>query len=269
MTGIVFDIRRFAIHDGEGIRTTVFLKGCPMLCKWCQNPEGQALEPEWWRFEDKCIGCGKCRDGIQGVDCPAEAIVQVGREMTAQAVFEKVMEDKVFFDTSGGGVTLSGGDPVFQADFALEILSLCKDAGIRTAIETAMHAPAGVFEKFFDKVDLFIVDIKIMDEKRHIEATGVSNALILQNFEALCKSGRDMLLRIPLVPGYTADSQNLKAIAKYARAVKPDIKIELLNFNPLAASKYRRMHRQYVAGERFGCEEMKAFHKMITEGDID
>lgn len=270
MTGNIIDIKKFTIHDGPGIRSTVFLKGCPLSCVWCHNPEGIDKKINLWYFESKCIKChkcissclnkalsiaekphivinkGKCTNAGSCVEiCPTAALCFDGKEISALDAVNVLLEDKAFYQQSGGGITISGGDPLFQFDFSLEILKACKRENIHTAIETCMYAKRDILEKFIDCVDLFIVDLKLFDSNDHEKYTGVRNELIKSNFEYLALQNVNILLRIPLIPGITATKENVKNISAFVKNISSKIPIELMNYNPLAENKYRLMHKDY------------------------
>ncbi len=288
--GIVFDIKRFALHDGAGIRSTLFTKGCPLRCPWCHNPEGRKLDIELLWFETLCIGCGACvascpqdalalqENGIvidrascvkcgKCIDvCPALALKFDGYRMHYREAFAELIKDKVFFQGSGGGITLSGGDPLVQSEFSLKLLGLCKEEGIHTTIETCLYAPTDTVLKFVGLVDCFYVDIKILDEQKHRAATGVGNKLILHNFEELSARGASICVRIPLIPGYTADDEDICATAEYVAGVNPKAQLELLNYNPLAESKYHSLQERYIlpsTTEKFSEEEMQRKSELV------
>jgi pyruvate formate lyase activating enzyme len=267
-TGRIFDIQRFSVHDGPGIRTTVFLKGCPLRCRWCQNPEGLDRAIALWHFENLCGRSGRCvevcptmaltlkPDGLainhaactvcgKCVDaCPRNALALDGRDVTSEEVVEEALRDAVFHGVSGGGVTFSGGEALAQAEFVFEVATALRERGVPTTLESAFHAPWAVIEPLLDVIDLFVVDVKLADSEAHTIATGVPNELILANLRRLAErlegTGR-LLVRVPLVPRYTATEDNLRAIAALVHAIDPAIPVELMNFNPLAAAKYRRM----------------------------
>jgi pyruvate formate lyase activating enzyme len=271
MNGNMIDIKKFTVHDGPGIRSTVFLKGCPLRCVWCHNPEGIDSKINLWYFEKKCIGCHRCvaacknhalavgsgnphiiidreectNAGFCVEACPTTALCFDGKTVSHQEVVEALIEDKPFYDKSGGGITLSGGDPLLQYEFSLEILKDCKKHKIHTAIETCMYAKEEIFEKFLDYVDLFIVDLKIFNSILHKEYTGVENELIKSNFEFLASKREHILVRIPLIPGITATKENIGGIAAFVHGVNSRIPIELMNFNPLGENKYRLMGKTH------------------------
>lgn len=273
--GLVFDIRRFSTHDGPGIRTTVFTKGCPLRCLWCQNPEGIHLKQRLFYFKDKCLGCGTCidacpvraispSDGKIVIDrticnlcgecvkvCPPLALSLDSREMTVREVVDEVLQDRKFYRESGG-MTISGGDPTYQADFNTEVLRACRAEGIHTAIETSLYTAPDVLDRFLPHLSLLIADFKVADQAHHEAWTGVSNDRIKANFEkvlAMRRSGQagfDLLVRIPLIPGHTASLENLRAIGDFFLQKGPDVRIELLNYNPLAQNKYTLLDQPYL-----------------------
>lgn len=265
MKGTIFDIQRFSIHDGPGIRTTVFLKGCSLRCVWCHNPESQIPEPQLAFYAHKCLSCGKCEKickkaftpdcdacGKCVESCYAGAREILGREESAENVFSVVVRDKAYYKTSGGGVTLSGGEPLLQADFSVEILRKCKENGIHTAIETAGNVPWENFLKAIPYCDLFLYDIKVIDEKKHRLLTGASNKLILENAEKLRSLGKNILFRTPVVPGYNDDQ--LEKISAFCGKC-----LELLAYHEIGKGKYEALRYPYtVKSTPFSQEEMTA-----------
>jgi pyruvate formate lyase activating enzyme len=273
--GIVFNIQRFSLHDGPGIRTTVFLKGCSMRCFWCHNPEGIAPGPELQYFAGLCIGCGKCAQvcpvGAHVVDgsghafsrerctmcggeearcvaaCPAAALVAVGRPMDTEEVAAEVLRDAPFYATSGGGLTLSGGEPLLQHEFARTILERCADAGVHTAVETAGCYPWGLLEGILPVTRLLMMDVKHMDPMKHREATGVDNALILENVRRAAATDVPLVVRVPVVPGVNDTAGEIAAIREFTRGLVDarrggsPISLELMTFNRLASGKYRSL----------------------------
>ncbi len=230
ITGTIFEIRRFAIHDGPGIRTTVFFKGCPLNCAWCHNPEGRCNEVEDFPVRP--------RDGapING-ELPR---TRVGSAVTVAAVMTEVMKDEVFYDQSGGGVTCSGGEPMAQVAFLEALLQAAKEAGLHTAIDTCGYAPWRDFERIIPWADLFLFDVKLMDEGAHLKYTGVSNDLILSNLTALAARGNNVIVRVPLVPGITDTANNLEAIAAFLKPLPSLQRISLLPYNKLGEDKIDR-----------------------------
>jgi pyruvate formate lyase activating enzyme len=268
--GVVFNLQHYSIHDGPGIRTTVFLKGCPLKCLWCQNPESQDSHSLLFFTSGKCTGCGACveacpngaieligkksktdRDRCTGKGecvsvCPSEARSIIGREMTAEEVFEDIKTDGIFYRNSGGGVTLSGGDPVFQPDFSIAILKLCRSDGIHTALETCGFLEWHELKNILEHTDLVLYDIKHMDSARHKAYTGVTNEMILENAE---KIHRDLKLpiypRIPLIPGYNDSPENLKRTAEFiATKLDANNRVYILPYHRLGETKYTQMERR-------------------------
>lgn len=256
MDGKIFDIQRFSIYDGPGIRTNVFFKGCNLLCLWCHNPESQSMKNELMLNSDKCVGCGECRkicDKTFTADCIAcgkcaevcahNARKIKGETVSADEVVKTVLKDREFYRTSGGGVTLSGGEPLLQPDFGAEILEKCKENGVHTAIETALNVKWESVEKVLPYLDLFLCDIKCIDEKKHIMCTGVSNKLILENAQKLKSSGIDVIFRTPVIPGYNDDE--IEKIAEFCG----DFEYEILAYHKTGCGKYKSLGREYSLSE--------------------
>lgn len=291
MTGTIFDLKRFAVHDGGGLRSTLFLKGCPLHCPWCQNPEGIELRPALWYSPNDCISCGTCAAACPNqalnleerihVDrtkctlcgkcedvCPGSALQRMGNTVTAKEAVDLLMRDSVFFG-GDGGVTLSGGEALMQWEFASEVLGLCKEKGADTAIESCLFAPGKAIEAMLPVTDHFLIDIKYLDADEHKRIVGTDNRQILDNYEFLVSRGADVLVRTPLIPGYTATEKNIRSIAGYIRSVDADAKYELLNFNPLCRSKYAALEKEYpVDGKAFSEEEMERFYQILEEEGI-
>lgn len=270
--GKVFNIQGYSIHDGPGIRTTVFFSGCPLRCLWCQNPESCTMEPKLFFMSEKCIGCGKCVpvcpngaitiiDGKAKTDrdkcnacgecvkvCPTEAREIVGETKTAGEVVKKVRQDELFYKTSGGGVTISGGEVLMQPEFALAILKLCKQAGIHTAIETCGFAKWEVFSKVLEYTDLVLYDFKHMDSAKHKEGTGVGNELILENaIKVYHEAKKPIAARVPTIPGYNDSRENISALAQFiVEKLGKDVKVHLLPYHHLGESKTERMEGEVV-----------------------
>jgi len=267
--GIVFDIRRYSIHDGPGIRTTIFFKGCPLRCWWCHNPEGQSPTVEVIFRPKRCIHCGACLlacaqgaiswDGEEPITdrekcrccgacvaaCYAEARQVVGRELTVAQVMAEVERDTAFYDESGGGVTLSGGEPLEQPDFALALLQACQQQEIHTAVDTCGCAPWATLDRLRAYTDLFLYDLKLLDEARHRQFTGVSNRLILQNLQALSQRGHHIVLRLPVIPGINDDDASLRQIGAFAAALPHLDGVDLLPYHHIGVDKYVRLDRDY------------------------
>lgn len=267
--GLIFDIQRYAIHDGPGIRTIAFLKGCPIQCQWCANPESQKPKPEITFLDKDCINCGTCvevcpKNAVkldahsrlidrnscdlcgQCVErCPSEAIKMMGRYITVKDLFEEMATDAPFWERSSGGVTLSGGEPLMQPAFVLSFLKLCKDNYVHTVIETALHAPRQIIKDVLCKADEIICDLKIMNDKQHTSLIGVSNKTILGNLSFLLKSGKPVLVRMPLIPSINNDEDNLKAVGAFLSAGGQKVHMELLPYHRMAQSKYDRLKKTY------------------------
>jgi pyruvate formate lyase activating enzyme len=231
MTGIIFDLKKYAIHDGPGIRTTVFFKGCPLACWWCHNPEGRNPEPE-------PVDPERVRARKYVKDPSREGTI--GYEVSVQYLLEEIEKDRMFYEQSGGGVTFSGGEPLMQVDFLSALLEGCRDAGMRTAVDTSGYAPRQAFERIVESVDLFLYDIKLIDSVEHIEYTGISNELILDNLAWLVEKGPRIVPRIPLIPGVTDTEGNLRGIARFLSALESIDEVDLLPYNTIAEDKFER-----------------------------
>jgi pyruvate formate lyase activating enzyme len=273
MTGLVFNIQRFSTHDGPGIRTTVFLKGCPLRCQWCHNPEGQLRGPELALFADRCINCGVCVEicpqhavlendpgpttdriicqqcGLCTDWCPAGARERIGQEMPVGEVTRAVARDLPFFEESGGGVTFSGGEPLDQPEFLRGCLAECRALGIHTAVETCGMARWDTLQRVAALTDLFLYDLKVMDEDRHRELTDVGNALILANLKALVAQGSSVRVRIPLVPGLTDDAENLDSTARFLNSLARPVTVHVLPYHRMAVAKYTHLRRHCLLGD--------------------
>lgn len=268
-SGVVFDIRRYSIHDGPGIRTTVFFKGCPLSCFWCHNPESQDPKPEMLYRESRCIRCKACvavcahgaiswsgdapvvdesrcaTCGACADACAAEARERVGREMTVAEVMAEVERDTPFYEESGGGVTLSGGEPLLQPEFARGILEACRERGIRTALDTCGEAPWETIDSLRGYVDLFLYDLKAIDPERHREATGSGNELLLTNLELLSRHGHSIILVVPVVPGLNDDVESARRLGAFAAGLPRLNGVVLLPFHRLGMDKYGLLGRTH------------------------
>jgi len=264
--GFVFDVKRYATDDGPGIRTTVFLKGCPLHCWWCHNPEGQNPKPELMYKRTRCKSSGECvkscpngaiSKGTQYVSinrnlcnscgkcalaCPSDALVLVGRAVSADEILKEIQKDATFFDESGGGVTFSGGEPLMQPDFLEGLLEGCKDRNIRTAVDTCGYASYKTIERIRDKVDLFLYDIKSMDDWTHRKYTGVSNRLIVQNFKILAKNGSSISVRFPVIPGVNDTAKNVARTGELLLSCGVK-QVCLLPFHRAGIEKYRSLDK--------------------------
>jgi pyruvate formate lyase activating enzyme len=221
MQGIIFDIKRFAIHDGPGIRTTVFFKGCPMDCHWCHNPESRSAEPQ--------------KAGNNEI---------IGKQVTVEEVMKEIEKEVIFYDQSGGGVTFSGGEPLFQPEFLGKLLEECRLRDIHTTLDTTGFAPPDVFASIIDAVDLFLYDLKIMDEEAHILYTGVSNQPVIENIAALSRGKKNVIIRFPVIIGITDSTKNIEAVGAFAASLGNINELHLLPYHQTAGAKYHRLGMQ-------------------------
>lgn len=229
--GTIFDLKKFAIHDGPGIRTTVFLKGCPLDCLWCHNPEGLNPYPETFTVQKGGGGPEPNRTKRQEV---------VGREVTAAEVMEEIEKDVIFYEQSGGGVTFSGGEPLQQEEFLTELLERCAERRIHTAVDTSGFTYWETLERIARLADLILYDLKIMDEREHVRYTGVFNKLVLDNLANLSRTGACVIVRVPLIPGITDTDDNLRAVAGFVEPLANIREVDLLPYNKFSEDKLRK-----------------------------
>lgn len=272
-SGVVFDIKRFAIHDGPGIRTTVFLKGCPLNCVWCHNPEGVGQGLDLWSRPGRCAGCGACaeacsRDAVTVENgrpvtdrgrcvicgdcvtaCPTGAREIVGRDMSAAEVMKEAERDRVFYEESGGGVTFCGGEPLMQPEFLLSCLNEARRSGLHTAVDTTCHAPWEIIRRAAESADMFLCDLKHMDPAAHEKLTGAGNELILENVVRLAASAKRLIVRIPVIPGLNDSRENIEASGRFIASLGGGISADLLPYNEGGRSKLERLGRDGRAGE--------------------
>ena len=269
---VVTDIEKFALHDGPGIRTMVFFKGCPLRCLWCQNPETWSTKPEWMYFQDNCIGCGQCvsncvqgaititEDGLRrdsykctgcgacAKGCYAEAIKVTGQLMSIDEIIDKVIEDKVFYETSGGGLTLSGGECTMQPAFATKLLSRAQEEEIHTAIETCGFCQWETFKEIIEHVDLLLFDIKVPISERSKKYTGQDCMQIMENIKGARALGKKVILRFPMIPNVNDDDESLRIIGELGREAKVE-QLHILPFHQIGSNKWHALQRNYAFEE--------------------
>jgi len=267
--GLVSNIQRYSVSDGPGIRTTVFLKGCPLACRWCHNPESMASRTQLILRDDRCIGCGEClavceaeaiTRGASGLAtdrarcagcgrcvevCHAGARELVGREMSVREVVEEVSRDRVFYERSGGGVTFSGGEPFHQPGFLLSLLKASRAEGVHAAADTSGYVPQEVLRQAAGLVDLYLFDLKTLDDARHRDFTGVSNRLILENLRWLAGHHNTVIVRVPIIPDFNDDVAEIRRIGTFVAGIPGLDEIHLLPYHRSGIDKYRRLGLQY------------------------
>ncbi|MGN0658570.1 MAG: glycyl-radical enzyme activating protein [Emergencia sp.] len=288
--GIVFNLQKMSIHDGPGIRTTVFFKGCPMRCLWCSNPESQSQKLEIACFETRCISCGYCaevcpeqiieKDGAFGItdrescdlcmrcvdECCTGGKKLIGETYDEETLYQEILKDKSFYDSSGGGVTFSGGEPFMQAEFLIGMLKRCKEGGVHTAIETTGVTKTELLLLAAEYLDLIYFDVKHMDDEIHREVTGVSNKIILENLASLAKVHSNITVRIPVVPGINDNVENICRTAAYAAELGISC-LELLPYHNLGEVKYSQLGREYALSDvkKPGAEYMSELAESATK----
>lgn len=268
MKGIIFNIQKYSIHDGPGIRTTVFLKGCPLKCWWCHNPEGQTINSEILFFKERCTGCTICAKR-----CPQEAITMVsgqplisdkkcnlcgicselcineakelaGKEITVEEVMSEIQKDEIFYEESNGGITFSGGEPLLQIDFLEDLLKACKKKGFHTAVDTSGYAKWDYFEQILDYTDLFLYDLKLMNDEKHKKYIGVSNKIILENLQKLSKTEKDIYIRLPIISGINDDNEHIGSVIRFISHLNFN-QVNLLPYHRVGMDKYKRLNKNY------------------------
>ncbi len=287
--GKIFNIQKFCTNDGPGIRTTVFFKGCPLRCEWCHNPESQSFRAELLYSPESCVSClrcvGVCESGAQkssdgthifaredcvgclkcaSLHCPA--LEAVGRDETPEAVLAEVLKDRAFYETSAGGITLSGGEPFAQYEFALELLRLAKASGLHTAVETCGYVATERLVEAAEYVDLFLYDVKETDSELHERFTGVDNSLILANLRRLDSLGARVILRAPIIPGRNARDEHYRALASLANELSCVEAIELEPYHSFGESKHTRLGREYLlAGASLDDSELSRILELMRD----
>lgn len=293
---LIFDIKRFAVHDGSGLRTTVFFKGCPLRCRWCQNPEGLSPLRRPIYFEKNCLHCHCCEKvakanqmtyennrPVFNLDysgdfdnlvraCPSAAIRYDSEYYDVESLLKKIKEDQVFF-RNDGGVTFSGGEPLMQGEFLIDILKKCHEEKIHTAIETTMYASWEYIQKVLPYLDLIYIDLKVFDEEKHQKYTGVSSQKIKEHIKYILESEHKnkVIIRTPLIPTMTATDDNITSITRFLVSIDPEVRYELLNYNPLASAKYELVDLEYGVDKQYKMlteEEMKHFYEIAYREGI-
>ncbi|MCD6363194.1 MAG: glycyl-radical enzyme activating protein [Synergistetes bacterium] len=291
LRGLIFDIKRFAVHDGPGIRTTVFFKGCPLSCPWCHNPEGRSFSEELCFFESRCIGCGICvkscpfgaifmkegdsvpttnREickacGVCVEACPTGARKVAGKWYTVDELLCEIKKDIPFYDTSGGGVTASGGEPLTQAKFLSEFLKACKEIGVRTALDTSGYADWETISSLIDYVDLFLYDVKLIDGEKHKRWIGVPNEPILSNLKKLVQRGGRIFIRYPLIPGVNDSLEDIDSLGRFLSEIGGIEEVDILPYHKLGVDKAKRLGKKdpvFPSPDKEGLDRVKA----ILEG---
>ena len=238
MKGLIFDIKHYALHDGPGIRQTIFFKGCPLSCHWCHNPESQSPEIEEYIQENKLDG--KIFRKKQ----------TVGYEIDSESLMEIIEGDRIFYEESGGGVTFSGGEPLMQPEFLKTVAAQCKEADVHTALDTCGHADQNILIQVMPYIDLILFDLKIVDDSLHKEYTGVGSGVVLDNLEFLNDTKQNIRLRFPVIPGITNTTQNLEQIKSYLSKLNKVQYIDVLPYHDISKGKYRRFNKENKMGER-------------------
>ncbi len=277
MKAFIFDIQRASTVDGPGFRTAVFFKGCNLRCAWCHNPESQISRPELLFYRDRCTHCGRCAQvcphrllsctacGACAAVCPNEARVLCGKEYTPEEVLRVILKDKLFYDTSGGGATFSGGECMLQPDFLASLLRLCRENRVHTAVDTAGCVPFRSFEKILPCTDLFLYDIKLMDPEKHREYTGAGNEIILANLARLLRAGQHVWIRVPIIPGVNDTIEEMRRIRAFLTDNGYPEKVELLPFHRMGESKLAALNRKGTSFSVPDPEKMEALRKAVAQ----
>ena len=277
MKATIFDIERNSFVDGPGIRTTVFFKGCNLRCAWCHNPESQSNKVQMMFHANKCTGCGKCKEkcpnalqkcelcGRCTLYCPHDAREICGKEYTSDEILKRILKDTTFYETSGGGVTFSGGECMLQIDFLEEILKKCKENGIHTAVDTAGCVPYKRFERIIPYTDLFLYDVKCFDNEKHRQYTGVGNELILENLKSLLSTAKPIWVRIPIIPTVNDTEEEMKMIRSFFDSFGFPEKIELLPYHAMGKHKYAALQKEVQKFEIPSPQTMESLKKYFSK----
>ncbi len=272
MTGIIFDIQRFSVHDGPGIRTTVFMKGCPLRCRWCHNPEGLSKNIQLRFFSNKCIGCGSCgtRDKLTDAEkCPVGALTVCGKETSTDELISEILKDRPFYGEMGG-VTFSGGECLLQADFVTDVMKKAKAEGLHTAVDTCGYVPWENIEKTLAFCDLYLYDIKCIDHKTHKEYTGVDNSLIIQNIKRLSDAKKDIWVRVPVIPGFNNTEDEMNKISDLVLTLPSVKQVTLMPYHSLGSDKYKTLGLEYTYDTSLEIKdsELEKFKKIFISKNI-
>lgn len=290
--GKIFNIQKFCTHDGPGIRTSVFFKGCPLKCAWCHNPESLDIMPTAAYYSAKCVKCGKClsacrNQGINPSDfhfikencilcgkcidiCPVSARVVHGYKTGAEDVIKEILKDKEFYDRSGGGVTFTGGEPTYQKDFLLELAKKSKEKDISVAVETNFYVSGDYLEKLSPYTDLFLTDIKIIEDEKHIKYCGVSNKIILENIRFVSDVlKKNMLFRVPLIPDINDREKDLEMLADFVLSLKEKHKVQIMNYHDIGISKYDACGMDYSLKDTKPAENTDKAEKYLENRGVE
>ena len=293
-SGKIFDIKKYAIHDGHGIRTTIFFKGCPLSCRWCHNPESISGATQRLYREERCIGCLECisaclNDAISAGEnklkweaancvycktcarrCPAEAVEFIGKTMSVEDVVAEISKDTLFYDESSGGVTFSGGEPLMQPSFLTGLLKACGDLDLHRAVDTCGYADTRTLLKVASHVDLFLYDLKHMDPEKHCRYTGVSNEMILANLKCLSRQGAKIIIRLPVIPGINNDRKNIERTGAFLSPLAGVNQVNILPYHRTAAAKYKNLGLPYYIAdiERPARDDLESIARQLEKYDL-
>ena len=293
-TGEIFDIKKYAIHDGPGIRTTIFFKGCPLSCYWCHNPESLSQTAQRLYREERCIGCMECvkacpnnaltanEKGPKWLTanctycktcarvCPAQAVEFIGKTMSVEDVVAEIVKDTLFYDESRGGVTFSGGEPLMQPSFLMELLKACGDLDLHRTVDTCGYADTRTLLNVATQVELFLYDLKHMDSGKHYRYTGVSNEMILTNLECLSRQGARIIIRLPVIPGINDDRENIERTGAFLSALAGVNQVNILPYHPTAEAKYKNLGLKYKAAdiERPPRDQLESIARQLETYDL-